>query len=94
MTLVVTDPGSTADDFCKTHLPSVDIMDNPWLFLHENYDLCVTTKDRLLVEVFYTENLDIRGYVVDGNTPTIGKGHSTLGGIPKNGSCDVCNLWE
>lgn len=93
VTLVVTVPYSEADDFCTTHLPLLDIEDNPFLFINDyNAYPRVTTADHLFVEVFYTEDLDISKYKVIPNIPTFGKGHSTPGGIPKNEYCQVCNL--
>lgn len=99
VTLVMTKPRSAADDFCRDRLLPLSLDDrenNPFLFRISN-QLYVNVAHNFLVEVFYTENIDInylrnRGAILLSNIPTIGKGHSTPGGIPKNSSCHLCNL--
>jgi len=50
------------------------------------------------VELLFTEDIDVaeflkrRGAKIVENVPTVGKGSSTPGGLPKNPNCHVCNL--
>ena len=97
VTLVMTRPGSAADDFCRRHLLPLSVDDadgNPFLFRHTR-EMRVATG--IKVEVFFTEDIDVndlrrRGATIVENVPTVGKGSSTKGGLPKNPLCDVCNL--
>lgn len=94
VTLVMTRPGSNADRFCSSHLLSLDVRnraDNPFLFYNEAGKLQVCSSKNFIVELYFTEDIDIRGYEMC-TTPTFGKGHSTVGGIPKNPECTKCNL--
>jgi hypothetical protein len=103
VTLVMTKSHSSADDYCRGRLLSLSLDDpwnNPFLFRINN-QLFVNNANNFLVEVFYTENIDInyllnyRGAKFFNNIPTIGKGRSTPGGRPKNSSCPwrpSCNL--
>lgn len=101
VTLVMTRPGSAADDFCRRHLLPLGFDDpdddNPFLFrraLTGQMRVAVGVK----VEVLFTENIDVgdflrrRGAEMVRNVPTVGKGSSTPGGLPKNPHCSVCNL--
>lgn len=92
MTLIMTAPGSEADQFCEKFLLDLNIDQNPFLLMDKSGQLRVTTKDRLLVEIFYTENLDISNYELKYDIPLVGKGSSTTGGIPKYRYCTICNL--
>lgn len=95
VTIVMTKSGSRADRFCSDHLVSLDIDDedsNPFLFRDDDGDLQVTTRDHLMIELLFTEDLDIKPYMLKHDIPTIGNGSSTPGGIPKNSSCTTCNL--
>ena len=99
VTLVATCPGSLTDKFCTQRLLPVDLHDsitNPFLFWDNGY-LYVTCNSNLQVEILYTEDIDINEWMTYGgakmvNVPTVCKGSSTPGGIPKNPSCTVCNL--
>lgn len=92
VTLVLTVPGSAADVFCAQFLLDLRVHSNPFLFMDKSGQLHVTTKDHLLVEVFYTEDLDIKNYRRKSNIPLVGKGSSTPGGLSKSRCCTVCNL--
>jgi hypothetical protein len=105
VTLVLARPGSAADRFCK-HKNLVplrwskrDVSRNPFLFCtgKSNKTFHVGTASNLVVEVLFTEDISMqdiqaRGAEMKYNIPTIGRGRSTEGGIPKNPRCAVCNL--
>lgn len=96
VTLVMTKSGSEADRFCADRLLSLNIHNktrNPFFF----YDAVlreyrVTARSYFLVELFFTEDLDIRSYKVEENVPTFGLGTSLPEGVPKNRQCNLCNL--
>jgi hypothetical protein len=97
VTLVMTKPGSQADRFCSERLMRLDVTNNPFLFSRGQQIYCNDTY-HLLVELFYTEDVDVN-YVVKNcrarllfDIPTVGRGRSTPGGIPKNQFCQTCNL--
>ena len=100
ITLVMTRSGSAADDFCGRHLLPLsfdDADDNPFLFRRAgSREMRVATGVK--VEVLFTENIDVgdflrrRGATIVKDVPTVGKGSSTPGGLPKNPQCSVCNL--
>jgi len=94
VTLVMTRPGSETDRFCAERLFLLDLDDpikNPIFFRDATGQLRVSTRHQLLVEVLFTEDLDISGYFIK-QVPTVGRGSSTPGGIPKTGTCSLCNL--
>lgn len=100
ITLVMTKPGSSADDFCRQHLLPLSVDDqqnNPFLFRQAG-SREMRVAQGVKVEVLFTENIDVndflrrRGARIAENVPTVGKGSSTPGGLPKNPSCGVCNL--
>ncbi|KAI0227765.1 Phytanoyl-CoA hydroxylase-interacting protein-like [Lamellibrachia satsuma] len=90
VTVVLTIPGSEVDRFCEEKLIKLDIRDNDFLY-RSNKKVYVTRK--VLVEVFYTEDVDLSQPGCTFSTVQLrGKGHSTPGGLPKNPDCSVCNL--
>lgn len=94
VTLVMTSPGSNADRFCSSHLLSLDVRnrsENPFLFYDDAGKLQVCSRKNFTVELYFTEDIDIRGYKMR-STPIFGKGHSTVGGVPKNPECTKCNI--
>lgn len=94
VTLVMTTPGSETDEFCEEHLVELDIHDNPFIFKDE-FGMQVTTAKKLFVEMYYTEDLDIKPYLKRGlleDCETVGQGHSTPGGIAKTKSCRFCSI--
>jgi len=100
ITLVMTRPGSTTDEFCRQRLLSLSLDDqhnNPFLFRRPGTGE-MRVAQGVKVEVLYTENIDVnhfrlhRGARIVENVPLIGKGSSTPGGLPKNPQCTVCNL--
>ncbi|XP_046569306.1 phytanoyl-CoA hydroxylase-interacting protein-like [Haliotis rubra] len=103
VTLVMTRKGSEADRFCQTRLRQLNPFNNPFLYKKNcSYGWQVftcTCSVCLNIEVFYTENVDIK-WLLDRhrnnayfeNVETFGQGHSSLMGIPKNTKCKVCNL--
>jgi hypothetical protein len=99
VTLVMTSPGSPADEFCASHLPYLSMSDpvgNPFLFRIGGVVYVNSTRN-FLVEVLYTNDINV-GYLLQYagarivDVPTICKGSSTPGGVPKNIECAICNL--
>ncbi|XP_046326672.2 uncharacterized protein LOC124111115 [Haliotis rufescens] len=103
VTLVLTEPGSSADVFCQNRLLKLDPYNNPFLFKEATVlplsrpEICVTHK--LHVEVFYTEHVNIgalqRSKPMDvffRDVQPMGAGKSKPSGIPKNANCKICNL--
>jgi len=93
--LVMTKTGSSADLFCRQNLVPLDTANNP--FLYTNNGRLYYTCSNLMVEVFYTANLNITelqssGKAIKTTVMTQGRGHSTRGGKPKNPSCPTCNV--
>jgi Phytanoyl-CoA hydroxylase-interacting protein C-terminus len=100
VTLVMTSPGSAADEFCLSHgLPQLDINDgqsNPFI-CRFNDGTYVNVAPRLQIELFFTETVDVRSLLRRAgacmtSVRTVGRGSSTPGGIPKNSACPICNL--
>jgi len=91
VTLVLTKQGSGTDRFCKENLMSLDIRNNDFLWRSKKKNVYVTSK--VLVEVFYTENINLSTLENPIDTvKVIGRGSSRLGGIEKNPKCPKCNL--
>lgn len=101
VTLVATKPDSMADRFCRECLlllPLDNETANPFMFFRDQGELYVNAANNFLVEVFYTEHVDIpefkrthRALYLTG-IPLRGRGRSKRGGKPKNPSCKICNL--
>ncbi|XP_062570345.1 phytanoyl-CoA hydroxylase-interacting protein-like isoform X3 [Saccostrea cucullata] len=96
-TLVLTKPNSEQDEFCREHnLPQLDITNNPFLKIQTtNGEVLVTVGVR--VEVLYTETMDVNEVTDCGIGRFVwvkprGRGQSRPKGIPKNLSCQICNL--
>ena len=89
VTLVLTKQGSETDCFCEENLLSLDIRNNDFLWRSKQKKVHVTSE--VLVEVFYTEDIDLSDPDCTFTTgPSTGT--STLGGLPKDPTCGVCNL--
>ena len=97
VTLVMTKPRSKADNFCRDRLLPLSLRDktqNP--FFYEDGGKFYVARS-LTIELFFTEDINIKDMIRHGaeffsSIPTIGKGSSTPGGIPKNSACSACNL--
>ena len=96
VTLVMTRPNSRVDSFCSEKLLKLDRCSNPFLYQRENDGEVVNTSG-VWVEVLYTENIDIDMVCSQGaffwpeEVPSTGT--SRPGGIPKNPTCKICNLY-
>ncbi|KAK6178571.1 hypothetical protein SNE40_013331 [Patella caerulea] len=96
VTLVLTKPGSVEDVYCKPRLIKLDINDNKFLYCDRGF-YYTTSERNLWVEVLYTEDVHVEDMSLDGKlfkktTPIKGLGQSKPDGIPKNTSCQICNL--
>ena len=101
VTLVMTRPGSAADNFCLHHLLPLSVdqernNNNPFLFRRAGTRE-MRVAQGVKVEVLFTEDVNVNnilgvGASMDDNVPLVGKGSSTPGGVPKNPECHVCNL--
>jgi len=92
--LVMTQTGSSADMFCRQNLVPLVTANNPFLYTNNGQ---LYTCNNLMVEVFFTEDLNItelqrNGKAVMKTVITQGQGHSTFGGKPKNRLCPICNV--
>ncbi|XP_046568059.1 phytanoyl-CoA hydroxylase-interacting protein-like [Haliotis rubra] len=87
--LVLTKPDTKADRFCQKHLIRLDERTNVFLRKEES-TYKTLRRDKVWVEVFFTDEVDIRGLVLR-ETEVFGDGTSHSGGIPKN-VCYICNV--
>jgi len=90
-TLVLTRANSPADNFCRSRLPTLDRMDNLFLYqdrIRPNGWMHTTAA---WVHVFYTESIPINcGWF--GGVHCSRPSSNTKLGKPKNASCPVCNI--
>jgi len=100
VTVVLTKSGSSADQFCKSHLPKLDINSNPFLYKEEDGGIWVTSA--VFVDVFVTVDLDLKDMAerevseMEYNIPTRGMGKTSQGGekgvkTEGCGHCDICS---
>ena len=102
VTVVVTEARSPTDYFCRNKLLMLNPFDNPFIVKRYNHFLqryIVHVTLTALIEVFYTENVDIvllmhlfPADVFFTQVAIRGKGESKLYGIPKNRNCKICAL--
>ncbi|KAK6178570.1 hypothetical protein SNE40_013330 [Patella caerulea] len=98
VTLVLTKPGSVEDVYCRPRLIELDINDNKFLYCDRGFYYTKSEIKSLWVEVLYTEDVHVNDMFSDGKllketTAVKGKqGQSKPDGIPKNISCQICNL--
>jgi hypothetical protein len=100
VTLVMTRPGSDADNFCQLYLIKLDWKDNDFLIRRHLPYFDSTTyyviTCGLWIEVFFTEDMNISeetkptGPIFDVEMIGFRSGGSV--GLRKNLNCDVCNL--
>ena len=93
VTLVLTKPGSNLDHFCQhKKLIKLDNRNNTFLNHRTRHDgeVYVEVTTKVMVEVFYTENVELPDRETLTTVPS--SGTSTPGGLPKNHSCPNCNL--
>ncbi|XP_071115093.1 phytanoyl-CoA hydroxylase-interacting protein-like [Haliotis cracherodii] len=87
VTLVLTERDSEADRFCREHLVRLDKKQN--VFLRKEGGTYKTLRqDKVWVEVFYTNEVNIKGLDLT-ETDVMGRGSSS-GGIPKTSGCEIC----
>ena len=97
VTIVVTTPNSNTDLFCKSFLPTLDALDNPFLWF-ENGQLFIGSD--VLVEIYYTDLINIHIEKMNTNcrftrvSGRVGKGVSSAMGIRKRQDCKICNLYK
>ena len=99
VTLVMTTPGSEADDFCRTKLLPLSLTDrqnNPFLFRIGDR-LFTSNKKKLEVELLFTEDINVNRLLSLGvacylPSKTKGHGHSRPEGLQKNPKCRICNV--
>lgn len=98
VTLVMTRDGSPADLFCiRNHLQPLDVFSNPFLQLTALGE-CLVANSNILVEVFFTENINITEVIGEERcgvfVTTPSSGTSKPDGIPKRDDCTTCNLYS
>ena len=100
VTLVLARPGSKADRLCQQRLPILRLdsqQNNPFIFF-SNGQLKVLRGKSIFVEVFFTENLDVRSLISSSKAykqsyvHVFGSGSSTQGGRRKTASCPTCSV--
>lgn len=89
--LVMTNPGSEADEFCQENLLKIDFEDNPFFCYSDSEDgPSFWVSKKTWVEVFYTEELNLNhGEFSDWKFQ---EGGSGPGVKPKIADCAICNL--
>jgi hypothetical protein len=97
VSLVVTTPGSDADDFCRQFLVPLDKNNNHFMYLDMHGQVNVRHADGLWVEVLYTDTVNIaeetrNGFATFSIVQTIGSGSSKLMGMPKRRGCHICDF--
>ncbi|CAG2194940.1 unnamed protein product [Mytilus edulis] len=99
VTIVLTHKGSQEDVFCNHFLLQMNKHDNPFLKITRNINglNVVMATMAVVVEVFYTESVNVRSLLQWGHgyiskTVLMGRGRSKPEGIPKNENCNKCNL--
>ena len=96
ITLVITKPGTQTDQFCAKHLLELSIDNNPFFFRspHTIYSHKFYCSREPRVEILYTEDIDLKQEFIRWKTvKTLGRGSSSLVGLPKRSDCDTCNLY-
>lgn len=97
VTLVMTIAGSPADFFCMKNLIVLANNNNPF-FYHNKYKACYFTSPKVDVDIFFTENIDIRDLVKSQDAwftkcPSNNDSKSkSFIGRTKNIRCELCNL--
>ena len=99
VTLVMTEPDSETDEFCRKHLVPLNWKTNRFLSRKLVYRYNKTepifrvTTSGVFVEVFFTEGLNIRSYLNYRRQVDM-KGQRTGGrvGLEKDPDCEICNI--
>jgi len=100
VTIVLTKTGSSADQFCKRNLPRLDLNSNP--FLYRGVDGHIWVSSAVFVEVFVTEDLNVKNMIETGvaeieyGVPTRGLGKTSQGGKIgiKTEKCENCDIFS
>lgn len=97
--LVVCEPLTRADAFCREKLMNISKEENPFLFKLANGEYQVIQYEYLNVEIFVTWPIDMkkelkRGAYIKYGVERAGMGSSKKGGLPKNSSCSLCNITD
>ena len=98
ITIVLTRNGSAADHFCRRRLVQLDLARNPFIRIQESGDSYITRivrKDHLHVELFYTEQINIRSMIETGRATLSGVSQRRVGANLRNprsksASCEYC----
>ena len=103
VTVVLTEPFSYADMFCREHLLSLSMTHNPFFtatFNNTGDGFVYWMAKKVYVEVFYTLPVNLLWEMDNdyrcqmGKTSIIGRGYSKVEGIVKNPNCNICNLYK
>jgi len=100
VTIVLTETGSSADEFCKRCLSRLDPDSNPFFYREEDGRIWVSSA--IFVDVFVTEDLNVKHMIKRGvakmeyNVPTRGLGKTSQGGEKgvKSGNCEHCDIFS
>jgi len=99
VTIVLTKSDSSADQFCKKHLPKLDLHRNPFLYKDDEGQFMVSLD--IFVDVFVTEDLNVKNMLeskvckIEYNIETTGRGQTSQGGHmgEKSKHCENCNIF-
>ena len=99
VTVVLTRSGSSADQFCNIHLPRLNSNSNP--FLYRDVDGHIWVSSAVFVDVFVTEDLNMRDMIgrgdaeIEDNIPIRGLGKTSQGGQIgiKTDDCEKCDMF-
>ena len=96
VTIVLTKPGSSADEFCNRCLPRLDVNRNPFLY-KEDDQMWVSSAKGLFVDVFVTEDLNLKSTIrkMEYLVETLGVGKTSQGGEygKKTADCEHCDIF-
>lgn len=92
VTIVVCVIGSHTDEYCKNNLIKIDKFNNQ--FINCDFEFChrkFFINNNIWIEIFYTEDIDIRDKKLKKVRAT-GARSSKVNGVPNNKCCRICNL--
>jgi hypothetical protein len=93
VTLVLTKTGTATDKFCQNHLVELPKMSNPFFRKEPRYINAEVSGSGVVIEIVYTENIDINNWEVTGQAHFRGVTSNCRGDVAeKDKHCGTCNL--
>ena len=90
ISLIITRANSTADNFCRSRLPKLNRLNNPFLY-QERVTGRLMHKTAAWIDIFYTEIIHINSGWFEWVEWIYNTSKKT--GKPKNASCQICNIY-